>query len=139
MVTVGVGVTRIVMKTDNETAIVDLRREVSRIREDAPTVFEDSRVGDSNSNGKIERTIREVKGLIRTLRASLQEKTNAVVSLDPPIVPWIVRHAAYIITRCKVHKCGRTSLTRMKGQKSFRPLLPFGETVISRCPRPSRG
>jgi len=71
LVTVGLGVTRIVMKTDNEPAIVDLRREVSRVREDAPTGFEDSRVGDSNSNGKIERMIREVKASsARSERAS---------------------------------------------------------------------
>ena len=138
LVTVGLGVTRIVMKTDNEPAIVDLRREVSRVREDAPTGFEDSRVGDSNSNGKIERMIREVKGLIRTFRASLQEKIGSVVALDAPVVPWIIRHAAYVITRCKVHDCGRTSLTRMKGQKSFRPLLPFGETVMFKVPKTRR-
>ena len=36
-VTVGVGVTRVIMKTGNEPAIVDLGREVLSIRDDAPT------------------------------------------------------------------------------------------------------
>ena len=95
--------------------IVDLRREVPRVREDAPTGFEDSRVGDSNSNGKIERMIREVKVFIRTFSASFQENIGSFVALDAPIVPWIIRHAGYVITRCKVHECSRSSLTRMKG------------------------
>ena len=37
VVTVGLGVTLIIMNTDNEPAIDDLRREVSRVREDVPT------------------------------------------------------------------------------------------------------
>ena len=90
---------------------------MSRVRQDAPTGFEDSRVGGSNSNGKIERMIREVKGFIRTFRAGLQEEIGSVVALDAPIALWIIRYAGYVITRCKVHECGRTSLTRMKGQK----------------------
>lgn len=102
-----------------------------RIRDDAPTGFQDPRVGDSNSRGKIEQTIREVKGLIRTFRASFQEKLNASVSLDLPIVHRIIPHVSYIITRCKVHECGRTSLTRMHGHKTFRPLLI---QIIKRTP-----
>ena len=61
LTTVGMGNTRIVVKTDTEPAIVDLRNSLSEARDGIPTGFDDSRVGDSNSNGKIERTIREVK------------------------------------------------------------------------------
>ena len=129
---------RIVVKTDTEPAIVDLRREMSKHRGDAPTGFEDSRVGDSNSNAKIERLIREVKGMIRTFRADLQDKIGEAITLQSPIVPWLVRHAGYILTRCRIHECGRSSLDRMKGQKTHRPLLPFGEVILFKIPKTGR-
>ena len=138
LTTVGMGLTRIIVKTDTEPAILDLRREMSKARGDAPTGFEDSRVGDSNSNAKIERVIRDVKGLIRTMRADLQEKTKHRVALEDPIVPWMVRHAGYVLTRCRVHPCGRTSLHRMKGQKTHRPMIPFGEAVMFKIPKTKR-
>ena len=138
LTTVGMGLVRIVVKTDTEPAILDLRREMAKGRGDAPTGFEDSRVGDSNSNAKIERVIRDVKGLVRTLRADLQDKIKKPVNLDSPIVPWMIRHAGYVLTRVRVHPCGRTSLTRMKGQKTHRPMLPFGEAVMFKIPMTKR-
>ena len=138
LATVGVGATRIVIKSDTEAAIVELRREVAKSRGDVPTGFDDSRVGDSNSNGKVERAVREVKGLIRCFRSCLQDKLQEVIPLNAPIMPWIVRHAGYVITRCKVHECGRTSLHRMKGQKTNRPMIPFGEVVLFKLPKTKR-
>ena len=135
LATVGVADTRIVIKTDTEPAIVDLRKAIGASRGGTPTGYDDSRVGDSNSNGRIERKIREVKGLIRTLRSGLKTTSGSKVSLESSIVPWIVRHAAYILTRCQVMPCGRTALTRIKGQKTHRPLVAFGEAVLFKVPK----
>ena len=76
-----------------------------------------------------------MKGLTRTLPSDLKEKTKSPVSLDQKIVPWIVRHAAYIMTRCKVQPCGRTALQRIKAQRSHRPMIPFGEAVLFKIPK----
>ena len=135
LATVGVANTRIVFKTYTEPAIVELRRAVGESRGGTPTGHGDSRVGDSNSNARIERTIREVKGLIRTLRSDLKEKLGADVPLDSAIVPWMVRHAGYVLTRCRVHPCRRTGLHRIKGQRSHRPMIPFGGAVLFKRPK----
>ena len=111
---------------------------MSKNREDAPTGFEDSRVDDSNSNGRTKRVIRDVKGLIRTLRADLQNKIGNPVSLDSPVVPWSAKHAGYILTRCRIPPCGRTSLHIMKGQRTNRPMLPFGEAMMCKIPKTKR-
>ena len=59
--------------------------------------------------------------------------------LDMNIVPWLVRHAAYFITRCcRVRSCGRTSLQMMKGRKSLTELVPFEETVMFKIPKTSQ-
>ena len=138
LATAGVANCGIVVKTDTEPAIVDLRNSLAASRGGTPTAFDDSRVGDSNSNARIERLIRDVKGLIRTLRSDLQEKIGGPVNLESTVVPWIVRHAGYILTRCRVHPCGRTAMERIKGQKTHRPLNPFGEAVMFKIPKTKR-
>ena len=136
--TVGMSKERIITKTDQEASIVQLQQEVARQRTAAGTALENSRVGDSDSNGKIERAIREVKGMIRTFRGHIEEKTGEPVKLDDAIVPWIVRHAAYVITRCRVDEDGKTAMQKIKGRKVNVPMIPFGEAVLFKLPKVPR-
>ena len=110
---------------DTEPAIVDLQNPLASTRVRTPTASDDSSVGDSNSNGRVERVIRDVKGLIRSWGADSHDKIKAPIHLDSSIGPWIVRHSGYVLTRCRIYPCGRTAMQRMKGQKSHRPILPF--------------
>ena len=50
--TVGLAGERIIIKADQEVAITDLQRTVARLRKDYGSALEQSRVGDSNSNGR---------------------------------------------------------------------------------------
>ena len=74
MCTIGMARERVVIKSDQEASIVELQSEVAKRRGFADygvgTGIENSKVGDSNSNGKIERAIRDVKGMIRTLKSA---------------------------------------------------------------------
>ena len=75
--TIGLAKERVIVKSDQEASIVELQGEVAKRRgyEDygIGTGIEDSTVGDSNSNGKIERAIRDVGNLVRTLRSAIEE------------------------------------------------------------------
>ena len=51
------------------------------------------------------------------------------------IAPWLIRHAAYVITRCRVRAHGKTSLQLMKGRTSLTELVPFGETILFKVPK----
>ena len=135
MGTIGMAKERIITKSDQEPAIVQLQHEVARLRKDAGTAIENSRVGDSNSNGAVERAIREVKGMTRTLRCHLEDKLNKKIKLDDPIVPWMVRHAAYIITRCRVGPDGKTAMQKLKGRRVVTQMVPFGEAVLFKLPK----
>ena len=136
--TIGMAKDRIIVKSDQEASIVELQSEIARRRSDVGTSLENSKVGDSNSNGKVERAIRDVGNMVRTLKSALALNIGTAVSLDMTIVPWLVRHAAYIITRCRVRSCGRTSLQMMKGRKSLTELVPFGETVMFKISKTSQ-
>ena len=133
--TVGLNKEKIITKTDQEVSMTQLQREIARQRGDAATGTENSRVGDSNSNGRIERAIREVKGLVRTLRSAIEENTKGKITLADTVVPWLVRHAAYLITRCRVGQDGKTAMQRLKGRKVSTPLAEFGETILFKLPK----
>ena len=136
--TIGLANERIVIKADQETAITDLQRSVAMLRTQYGSALEQSRVGDSNSNGRIERAIQDLKGLVRTLRASLEINVNGKINLIDPIVPLLVRHAAHIINVSRVRENGRTAWQLMKGRRSRTPLVPFGEVVMFKIPITNR-
>lgn len=134
LATAGLSKARIVVKRDQGLAIVDLQNAIARCRSDVGTASECSRVGDSNCNGKIERAIRKLKGLVRAFRSSLEGELQSKVHLVSPIVPWLVRHAAYIPTRSEVKKDGKTALQKMKGRRTNGVLFALGEAVMFKTP-----
>ena len=71
----------------------------------------------------------------RTIKSVLAEGIGTDVNLDMAIIPWLVRHAAYIITRCRVRSHGRTSLQLITGRNSLTELVAFGETVVFNIPK----
>ena len=133
--TVGISQERLIVKADQENSITDLQREIAKARGPLGTAIEQSKVGDSNTNGKIERAIQDFKGLVRTLRSALEEKLGKKIQLQDPVVPWMIRHAAHLITYCRVRSNGRTAYQLMKGRRSNAKVIPFGETVLFKIPK----
>ena len=105
------------------------------MRAEYGTAIEQSLVGDSNSNGRVERAVQELKGLTRTFRSAVSAMIQQLVRLADPLVPWMVRHAAHIINVCRVRPDGRTAWQAMKGQRTSSKLLPFAETVLFKIPK----
>ena len=135
METIGLAQEKIILKADQEVSMTDVQKAIVKARAGHGTALEQSRVGDSNSNGRVERSIQDLKGLIRTLRSATEEKTGEKIHLEDPIVPWMVRHAGHLITRFRVRENGRTSFQMMKGRRSNSKLVPFGETVLFKIPK----
>jgi hypothetical protein len=133
--TIGFRNDRIIIKSDQETSANDIAREVAKRRASTfGTALENSAVGDSNSNGTVERAIQDVEGQCRTMRSALEERLAVPVKLDSPVVPWLIRHAAVLITRCRVRPSGRTSFELMKGRRSNGRLAEFGEIMHFKIP-----
>ena len=133
--TVGLAGESIIMKSGQEASIVELQGEIARRRGSPGTGIENSKVGDSNSNGKIERAIRDVENMIRTFRSALSANFGEDVKLSWSIVPWMVRHASYVITRCRVRAHGKTAMQVMKGRTALSELVPFGEVILFKVPK----
>ena len=102
METIGITNEGIILKGYQEASITDIQHEIVKARRGHGTALEGSRVGDSNSNGKAERAIQDVEGLIRTLRSDVESKIGARIHFSDAIVPWLVRRAGHLITMCRV-------------------------------------
>ena len=133
--TVGLKNERFVLKSDQEPAMVDVLKEIQKSRKcDYGSALHSSRVGDSDSNGTIENAIGSFEGVARTLGIALEEKVNSKLSASDPIIPWLIRHAAHVITRCWVRPNGKTAYQMIKGRRSNVYMKEFGETVWFRIP-----
>ena len=116
--TIGITEEKLIIKADQEPAITELQRNIAKLRVGHGAGIEQSRVGDSNSNGRVETAIQYFKGLTRTMRSALEENIKSNVSLNDPIVPWMVRHAADVINSSRIREDGRTAFQQMKGRRS---------------------
>ena len=76
-------------------------------------------VGESQSNGIIERGVGLVAGQARTLKAALEHRVGARVPPDARILCWLVELGGILMNRCG-HRQGRkdttAKTTRAKGQ-----------------------
>ena len=94
------GYTKIMLKSDNEKAILKLLTESLRelriegldeVQSENPLEY------DPQSNGQAEAAVRQVKGMIRTLRSSLESDIGYRVPARHPAIAWLVRHAADVL------------------------------------------
>ena len=106
---------RVQLRCDNEPAIEASAREMGQARQECgQTVPERPPVGDSQSNGIVERAVGLVAGQARTLGAALEHRMGARVPSNARILCWLVEFAAYLMNRCDVGSDGKTPLQRLQ-------------------------
>ena len=64
-----------------------------------------------------------------SLENLLQEKLPS----DSILIAWLIRHAAWSLTRFQVKNDGRTAFVRVFGKAYTSQVLPFGERVMYKC------
>ena len=131
------GFKEITMKSDTEPAILALRDSVSR-KCNAEVITEDTPVGDHQSNGGIENAVKNIRGMIRTVRDAVEESMGEPIKDDSVLMPWLVEHAANLVTVCQVGRDGRTPHERLRGKRPPQALVPFGEKVLFQSLRQDR-
>ena len=87
-------------------------------------------------NGAAEKAVSTVRGLARTCLAVIKDKIQSfAVTTHSPMLPWTIRHAAWILTRYNVRRDTRmTPYEKIRGQKYRKEILPLGEQVLARRP-----
>ena len=79
--------------------------------------MEESPVGESESNGMVERAIQEVQGQIRTMRAAWESRYGRQMTGTVQVLPWMVRHAGNLYSRFTVGANEKTPYWRVKRAK----------------------
>eukprot|EP00971_Amphidinium_carterae_P352401 6492579-Amphidinium_carterae.1 len=134
----GLGYPRIILRTDGEPAILDLRSQLAaqlRVRHGIESVEELAE--DSQANGLAEGAVRDMKAGIRTLYYAVQQAYGPI-SPRHPVLAFLVRHAAMCYNLGRLGRDGSTPWQRLKGRQFGNSLTPFAEIVMWHCGGPSR-
>ena len=70
------GDAKIILRSDNELAIINLKRQAAaecRVRHGMTVINDDTTEYESQDNGLAEMAVREVKGVARSVRVALSE------------------------------------------------------------------
>ena len=108
------GASHLVCKSGQETsikacvyeALVQLHKTADH--ENWIVASESSAVGESQSNGEAERTIRLVEDDVQTLTSAFEERTEARLTSTHPLMKWLVEHAASLRNRYSTTQTGET-------------------------------
>ena len=95
---------KIVVKTDQEAAIMDLLRTVAHQRGEARTVFETAARSDSKGNGEAEKAVQSIEEMVRTFLVDLEERCGEPLSVIEPFFEWLMEHACDLLNKYHVRK-----------------------------------
>ena len=127
------GVPKLILKSDGEPAVKELKREaVKRAREEVnvEVIFEESHAYVSETAGLVEQAVRQIEERTRTLRFATEEMHGTKLEPDSPILPWAVKYSGQIMSRAhRFDVDGRTAYELRKGKPYRRRLPAFGEKV----------
>ena len=123
-----------------EPAIKSLKAAIIRERPgednaDRDIRTEEAPVGESQSNGYIERRTKTVQGMIRTMRGALEARLGRRLDSTSDITPWLVKHAAHTLGRYSKGTDGRTPHARLSGINFNNTVCKFGERVLYVIPQ----
>ena len=118
----------IIIQTDQEESIKAL---VKKMAEGLTNVkIRTSPTYSSGSQGAVERFHQTLQAQIRTLISSVEHKTGYKVTEDSTILPWIVKHSAFLIGRYQVHATDKvTSYFRRWEKEYVTPIVMMCEQV----------
>lgn len=86
------------LRTDQEPSIVQLQSAIQTERA-ATMIPINSPVGESECNGRVENAIRRAREKIRTLRHQVETNTKRKIQDNAPIMVWMVRWVAEVISK----------------------------------------
>ena len=125
------------LKTDQGPAMVTLQAAIQEVRK-REVIWIHSPVGESECNGRVENAIRRVQEKVRVSRHQLEDGIKQRLHDDAPIVAWLARWAAEIISKYAPGDDGRKPFERIRREKCNVPLVPFGEIVLYLQPKTVR-
>ena len=135
------GYPRIVLRSGQEpaiTAMVDKIKEI-RDKQGKETDVEWAPRYDSGANGLAERGVQAAEGMTRTLKLELEDKIGGRIPADHPVISWMVRHAADLVTKLEIEQTGETSFETLRGRPYSVDMVGFWQKVVFMLTKRPRG
>ena len=115
------GLSGINLQCDPEPSLIKWAESVKSKRQER-TVIRSSPTRSHQSKGGVENYQKQLQGLVRTMLAAMQERTQYRPTTDRALIKWIVQYAAWLIPRFRGNDAQ---------PPSYGKLLEFGETVLA--------
>ena len=130
------GHSRIILKSDNERALVTLVRQALKdLRvQDVSGSSEHSADYDSQANGGTETAVRMIRGPFRSMRLDLEKRIGWKIPIHHATMTWLLNHVANLRNVLGVGDDGVTGWTRARGRPFNMPLYHFCESVMFKLP-----
>ena len=106
----------VILKSDGEPSIVAVQTDVQSRRK-GRTIPRNPPAYNPESNGAIEKGVRDVTEQSRTVKIGLESRVKGVIPEDSAIVEWILEHGAFLINKYSVGHDGMTPNERLTGAK----------------------
>ena len=122
----------VMLHSDQELVMVQLLKAVPSARVKRTLVRHGLRASHQ-SQGKIENANQVINGVCRAKWLSLENLLQEKLSSDSILIAWLIRHAAWSLTRFQVKNEGRTAFVRVFFGKAYTSqVLPCGERGMRR-------
>ncbi len=109
------GYRKFFLKSDDEAAIIALKKILKSRLTDCEIALEESSVYDPQSNGEVEKQVHLMQENSRLHLCQLVDSLGTKIPLDHPCVSWLVNYAAFIYCIKSPHRDdGRTPYNRHK-------------------------
>ncbi len=82
----------IIMKSDQEPAILFLVDDVCTSRTGAKTIVEQAPKRSKGSNGVVERAVQSFEDYLRTLKSALDERMGVRINTKHPVLTWMCEY-----------------------------------------------
>ena len=119
---------RLILKSDPERSLVALREALAKVHGGLITP-EQPPTSESASNGRVEEAGRTIRDMVRVLKLQLESKLKRAIAVQEPIMQWMVRWAAMLLSRFRVGGDGQTAFQRQTGKRCITDVVPYAETV----------
>ena len=135
------GYSRVIIKTDNEPAIVALLGETLKsLKVEVVDASHDHHPPyDSKSVGTVENAVRQVQGMLRTIKDCLEARIGERIPGDHPLMWWMTQHAAWVLTTRSRHPDGKTPYEFLRGKPFSKRMVGFGEVCLAKLNKAAVG
>ena len=87
--------------------------------ENIETTLENSPVGESQSNGLVERAIQSVQEQITVIKDTLEHEADMTIGPQHKIWPWLIEYAAHTLLASNMGQDGKTALERYRADENL--------------------